>query len=373
MTTFGEALAAARSALTDIGAESAGLDARLLLAAASKLDLAALIARGPEDLSAIAQAAFDEHIRRRLAGEPVSRILGEKEFWGLPIAVGAAALVPRPETETLVEVALAAARRRFASQITICDLGTGTGAILIALLTELPEARGVATDVSQGALAIAQRNAERLGVASRIEFRNDDFASGPSGRFNMIVANPPYIRSGAIDELQREVRDHDPRVALDGGVDGLAAFRSILGRIDSMLVAGGFLGFEVGADQGQTVAALCRATGLSEVCVHPDLARQGRVVSAVRTMPATALQTEKKRLEKLDGRASFPQQTREKPQGWASFSGRRRQRSLKAGSPASPSLETSRPSDCEGRRLVKRGVQQNRDLLRKAGTGRAWK
>jgi release factor glutamine methyltransferase len=284
MTTYGEALGTARASLAEAGVKSAALDARLLLAAASGLDMAALIARGPEDLPAIARTTFDNHMKRRLKGEPIARILGEKEFWSLAIKVGGATLVPRPETETLVETVLAEIRRRFRSDVTICDLGTGTGAILIALLRELPEAHGVAVDLSEEALAIARLNAGRLGVDRRIGFEWCDFAQGPDGRFYVVVANPPYVRSDAIDELEREVRDYDPRVALDGGTDGLAAYRASLARADSLLCEGGLLGFEVGDDQGEAVAALCREAGLSDVRVHLDLAGSGRVVTAVRTM-----------------------------------------------------------------------------------------
>ncbi|MGH6924652.1 MAG: peptide chain release factor N(5)-glutamine methyltransferase [Propylenella sp.] len=341
MTTYGEALAAGRAALSAAGVASAATDARLLLAAASKLDMAALIARGREELPAVVGAEFDAHIKRRLGGEPVARILGVKEFWGLPIAVGPAVLVPRPETETLVETVLVEIKRRFPSDVTIADLGTGSGAILIALLSELPGARGVATDVSEEALALARANAERNGVGRRIAFECVSFDEGPRGPFDVVVANPPYIKSEAIAGLEREVRGHDPHAALDGGPDGLTYYRAILQRVDSLLADGGLIGFEVDADQGEAVTALCRAAGLNEVSVLPDLAGRDRVVTAVATMSAVELEERKNRLEKFGGRASFPMQTRVKPQGWASISGRQTQRSPKAGSLASPSQKTS--------------------------------
>jgi release factor glutamine methyltransferase len=300
MTTYGEALSNARATLSEAGVENAGLDARLLLAAASRLDMAALIAHGREDLPAVAQTAFDHHMRRRLKGEPVARILGEKEFWGLPLAVGPSVLVPRPDTETLVEVVLAEMQRRLPGDVMICDLGTGSGAILIALLTALPDARGKATDISPEALAMARLNAERHRVASRVEFEQADFAAGPDGPFHVVVANPPYIRSHVIAKLRAEVRDHDPSIALDGGPDGLAAYGAILKRIDSLLVGGGLLGFEVGHDQGDSVAALCRDNGLGEVRVHPDLTGTGRVVTAVRTISGTTADAEKKALGKVE-------------------------------------------------------------------------
>ncbi len=299
MTTYREALAAAGASLRMAGVGSPALDARLLLAAASGLDMAALISRGPEELPPIEEATFGDHMRRRLSGEPVARILGEREFWGLPLAVETATLVPRPETETLVEAMLGAIGRRSSPAVTICDLGTGTGAIVIALLRELPAALGVATDISQEALAVARRNAERHGLTSRITFRNVDFAEGPDGQFDVVVANPPYIRSDEIDRLDRGVREYDPRIALDGGPDGLAAYRAILRRIDSLLADGGLLGLEVGADQGAAVVALSRAAGLSEIEVHRDLRARRRVVTAVKTIPAVESGGPKKALGKL--------------------------------------------------------------------------
>lgn len=303
MRTYGEALLAARMSLVEAGVESAALDARLLLAAASGLDMAALVARGRDALPEVARAAFNGHLQRRLKGEPVGRILGEKEFWGLQMKVGGASLLPRPETETLVEIVLAKIRRCYRPDLTICDLGTGTGAILVALLKELPQARGFATDISEEALAIARLNAERHGVHRRIAFERVSFAQGPRASFDVVVANPPYIRSGAIDGLRPEVRDYDPHAALDGGTDGLAAYRAILGRIDSLLSEGGLLGFEVGYDQGATVAALCRRAGLAEVRVHNDLAGLGRVVTGSRTIGDGPRKAAKKALGKV-GRAS---------------------------------------------------------------------
>jgi release factor glutamine methyltransferase len=238
-------------------------------------------------------------LKRRLDREPVARIRGEKEFWGLPFEVNEATLVPRPETETLVEAVVTEARRRLPPEITICDLGTGCGAIVIALLTELPEARGIGTDLSENALAAARRNAERLGVAERIALHCGDFAEAPDGPFDVVVSNPPYIPSGAIAALEREVRDYDPLPALDGGEDGLAAYRSILGRIDRLVAKSGLLAFEVGHDQGDAVAALCMAAGLGEVAIHTDLAGIGRVVVGTPCVSGATRKAAKKPLGKL--------------------------------------------------------------------------
>ncbi len=297
--TYGEALAEARSALRESGADSPALDARLLLAAAGGLDMAALIARDGDALPDLAQATFTRHLGRRAAGEPVARILGETEFWGLPIRLNAATLVPRPDTETLVAAALQEARRRDSPDLAICDLGTGSGAIAVALLNELPRARVVATDISAQALAMARENAERLGVASRLALGKVSFADGPDGRFDIVVANPPYVRSGAIGGLAREVSDYDPRAALDGGPDGLAAYRAILGRIGTLLADGGFLALEVGYDQGESVAGLCRDAGLEGGEIVKDLAGRGRVVTARAGLSGTIPGASKKALGKV--------------------------------------------------------------------------
>jgi release factor glutamine methyltransferase len=279
LTTYGAALACAREMLGRAGIDSAALDSRLLLAAASGLETAALIAREREELPDLARALFDDHIGRRRQGEPVARILGEKEFRGLSFALGAATLVPRPETETLVEAVLAAAPRLPVAP-TICDLGTGSGAILVALLAEFPDSTGVGIDVSPQALEIARLNAERAGVGGRIGFLQGDFRDTPSEAFDVMVSNPPYIRSGAIGALQPEVRNYDPLVALDGGPDGLAAYRMILGRIGVSLRPGGFAAFEVGHDQAESVAGLCSDAGLKDVRFVKDIAGASRVVTA---------------------------------------------------------------------------------------------
>jgi release factor glutamine methyltransferase len=198
----------------------------------------------------------------------------------LPFEVGPETLVPRPETEVLVEAVLSAVAGRRNDSLSLCDLGTGSGAIAIALLRELPGAHGVALDISEGALDIARRNAEALGVAGRLSFCHGDFARQPEGRFDLVVSNPPYIRSSVIAGLEREVRDYDPMAALDGGADGLDAYRSILARIPGMLNRGGLLALEVGHDQSEAVAALCRGNMLNQVAVDFDLAGIPRVVTA---------------------------------------------------------------------------------------------
>ena len=304
MTSYRFALASARQKLADVGIGTAALDARLLLAAASGLDAAALIARDSEPLPPLAIEVFDAYLKRRLAREPVSRILGEKEFYGLPFRIGAATLVPRAETEILVETVLAELRERRSPRPTICDLGAGSGAILISLMVALPGARGVAVDISDAALDVARENADRLGVASRISFHRGDFGTGLAGLFDVVVSNPPYIRSDAIEDLEPEVRMYDPRVALDGGADGLDAYRAILSRVPELLAPRGLLAFEVGHDQSEPVSALCLAAGLNHIAIRPDLAGIARVVTAQDAKSQTAMRR-KNRLEKSGSRASF--------------------------------------------------------------------
>lgn len=296
--TYAEALAHGRAALTAGDIATAAFDARLLLAAAAALDMAALIARVRDPMPPLAEERYDTYLKRRAAGEPVARILGRAEFWGLTFKLNAATLVPRPDTETLVEAVLEKARG-LPTTITICDLGTGSGAVAIALLSELPEACAVATDITEDALQMARANAEAHGVADRMRLVKMDFAEGPDGPFDVVVSNPPYIRSDAIRGLPREVCEHDPFAALDGGGDGLDAYRAILSRVGK-LVAGGVLALEVGYDQADSVAALCRKAGLSRVGLRRDLAGHARVVTASETLSQANPKAAKKALGKVE-------------------------------------------------------------------------
>jgi len=282
MTTYGAVLARGRARLAEAGVESAEIDARVLLAAVADLDGAALIGRSGEPVTPSCESIFDDHVMRRLAGEPVARILRYKEFWGLRIGIGPGVFVPRPETETLVDAVLRDVIRRGLSTLSICDLGTGSGAIVIALLRELPKARGLAVDICDDALAVADSNADMQGVGDRVTFVAGDFAQLPDEPFDVVVSNPPYVRSDVLAKLPTEVRDFDPALALDGGRDGLAAYRVILGRAASLVATGGVLAMEVGFDQGDSVAAMCHEAGLKDVQTHPDLAGVPCVVMARR-------------------------------------------------------------------------------------------
>jgi release factor glutamine methyltransferase len=264
--------------------ECAELDARTLIGAALGLDLTGLINSAMRPLTPPEADRLEGFARRRLAGEPVARILGTKEFWGLPLKLSAATLVPRPETETVVERALrmSPASRR---SLRILDIATGSGAILLALLSELPRAFGVGTDISFAALKTALENATDLDLAPRAVFVASDYGAALSGQFDLIVSNPPYIRSLDIPHLAVEVRGHDPLTALDGGPDGLAAYRALIPQSQGLLRPGGVLVVEAGYDQSGEIEALMTAAGLTvDRPPQKDLAGIPRAVGA-RKMP----------------------------------------------------------------------------------------
>ena len=251
---------AARLKSADI--DSAELDARLLVGAALKLDLTGLITSASRVVTDAEAAQIEAFATRRLGGEPVARILGQKEFWGLTLKLSAETLVPRPDTETVVELALEIAGESV-RPARIADLGTGTGAILLALLSELPGAFGVGTDISVQALATARRNAAELGLAARAGFVACNYAAALAGPFDLIVSNPPYIASADIAGLAVEVRGHDPILALDGGPDGLDAYRALIPQATALLAPGGALVVEGGQGQNGPIGALMRAAGLA--------------------------------------------------------------------------------------------------------------
>ena len=283
----GQTVEAARRKLTvrfrSSAIESAELDARILVGAALSLDLTGLIAAAARPVTSDQAMRLEDFARRRLAGEPVARILETKEFWGLPLQLSAATLVPRPDTETVVELALDMLRAEPFPQrrLRIADIGTGSGAILLALLSELSDACGIGTDISVAALRTASDNAARLGFASRTAFVACDYAAALSEPFDLMVSNPPYIRSGDIAGLAIEVRNHDPLVALDGGADGLDAYRKLIPQAAQRLARGGLLVVEAGHDQSEEIAELMAAAGLTQQRpAKTDLAGIRRAVAA---------------------------------------------------------------------------------------------
>jgi release factor glutamine methyltransferase len=287
----GQTVEAVRRALTtrlkSNAIDSAELDARMLVGAALGLDLTGMISAGDRPLTSDEAIRLEAFARRRLDGEPVARILGFKEFWGLPLTLSAATLVPRPDTETVVELALEILRdaRNPDRRLRIADIGTGSGAILLALLSELPGAHGVGTDVSCDALQTAHSNAVDLGLADRAAFVACDYAAALSGGFDLIVSNPPYVRSTDIAGLAAEVRDHDPLRALDGGADGFQAYRAITPQAARLLAPGGTLVVEAGQGQSDAIQHLMWAAGLVLGPAKTDLAGIRRAVAG-RKMPS---------------------------------------------------------------------------------------
>jgi len=264
------------------GIEEPDADARVLIGRALHVDRARLIAQSDRVLESREITVISALVTRRLRREPVSRILGQKEFWSLSISVTPDVLVPRPETETVVEAALDFVMRGGLrlEKLRILDIGTGSGALLVALLNELPNAAGTGTDVSSAALDVARTNAVRCRVDSRCDFVVCDIASGVEGPFDLIVSNPPYIAHDEIVTLAPEVRDYDPQVALDGGRDGLDAYRSIAGDAKRILAPGGRLFVELGVGQNEQVRVLFTEAGLSPGIPRSDLAGIPRVLGA---------------------------------------------------------------------------------------------
>jgi release factor glutamine methyltransferase len=260
-----EALAAATDALAAAGVQTPRLDAELLLAEATGWGRADLAAHPDAGVEPGAARAFGEMVRRRLRREPVAYIVGRKGFRGIEVAIDPRVLIPRPETELLVEVAVEHAPR------TVLDVGTGCGAVALAVADELPDVRVTATDLSIAALDVARGNAARLGVAERIDFRPGSVPDDP--RFELVLANLPYVREGEWEHLAPEINRYEPREALVAGPTGLESIRALIGAVGSGVVA-----LEVGAGQSAEVAALMRAAGFGRVQIRRDLAGIERVV-----------------------------------------------------------------------------------------------
>jgi len=271
--TGSQILAAAVRQLTKSGVPDAARDARKLLAYASGVDAGRLTLILPEPVSAEVATRFDHLIARRSRFEPVSHLVGSRAFYGRAFEVTKDVLDPRPETETLIEMAL---RDPFAR---VLDLGTGSGCILVTLLAENPAAVGVGADVSPRALDVALRNAQRHHVDDRATFVQSDWMASIRRPFDLIVANPPYIAADEMAVLSRDVREWQPRLALTDEADGLSAYRTIIAQAQKVLEPDGRLIFEIGSTQGQAVAELMLQGGLVDVFVIPDLDGRDRVVT----------------------------------------------------------------------------------------------
>jgi release factor glutamine methyltransferase len=266
------------------GLDMPDLDARILVGHALGLDHSALAAQSGRALAAEEARVLAAFAARRFAHEPVARILGRKEFWGLPFKLNAETLLPRPETETVVEAALAAVHDRDRAPLRIADLGTGSGALLLALLSELPHAHGVGSDISPAALACARDNAVTLGFADRAAFVACDYGAAFNGPIDLLVSNPPYVARADIPALQAEVRDFDPRRALDGGPDGLDEYRAIAPQARRLLAPTGVFVVELGFGQLAAVRAIFAAAGLAPVGERHDLSGVARAL-VVRAPP----------------------------------------------------------------------------------------
>ncbi len=283
--TIAAALQRTYRSLDAAGIPEARREARLLLGHAIGAGPEFLIAHPARELTGEETARLDALAVRRRRREPMAHILGRREFWSLEFHVTADTLDPRPDSETLIEAVLAAIGDRSAG-LDILDLGTGTGCLLLALLSEFPNASGVGIDISPPALAIAGGNAARLGFADRAAFRRGDWGRGIAGRFDVIVANPPYIRRGRIATLQPEIALFEPRLALDGGADGLDCFRAMADDVARLLAPQGIAAIEFGEDQGPEIKQIFSGSGLEIRDFRHDLRGHPRCLLAV---PATEL------------------------------------------------------------------------------------
>lgn len=269
--------ATARLKAADV-AETPRLDAILLLEQASGLS-GNDIRLSPETvILSEAVARFEMLLQRRLAHEPVSKILGIREFWSLDFRTSRDVLDPRPDSETLVAAVLAALPDR-AAPLRLVDFGTGSGCLLLSLLHELPNAAGLGVDLSPAALAIARENAQRLGLADRAAFREASWGEGLEQVFDILISNPPYIDSAVVPTLEPEVAQYDPHLALDGGADGLEAYRRLCPDLARLAAPGAFVALEIGLGQDVAVSGLLAGQGFKEIAVLPDLSGIGRVVS----------------------------------------------------------------------------------------------
>ena len=278
MTTLLEAWKTAQGRLAQAKVDSPAIDARLLLEAATGVTRLEIVTDPHREVPADQQAVLAEYVERRARREPVARILGRKGFWKILLRVSPNVLTPRPDTETIVERAL----RAFPEQAAflVADLGVGSGAILLSILAERPAARGLGTDISEEALAVARDNAANLDLNDRATFLRTDWGAGlPDASFDLIVSNPPYVRTDEIATLEPEVKDHEPRLALDGGVDGLDAYRSLAPEVIRLLKPDGMFFVEIGYDQARDVESIFGVAGGWDLATIKDLTDRDRVVT----------------------------------------------------------------------------------------------
>lgn len=257
------------------------LEARILVSHVTGFTDADIIAFHDIPLSPAQSDMLEKCIEQRLQGRPVSKITGQKEFYGRVFSVTDDVLDPRPDSETLIDITLRHLRTANKNDLAILDLGTGSGCLILTLLAELPGSTGIATDISDKALAVAKNNAVQLNLNSRVQFVKSDWFTDIKGQFDIIISNPPYIETCTLDHLDIDVRDYDPVLALDGGEDGLAPYRVIFPQIRHYLKKGGFMAIEHGTGQSVRIKRLIDNTAFEEIRVHHDLGGHDRVTSAI--------------------------------------------------------------------------------------------
>jgi len=277
-----QAWQSAKARLDAAGLEGPVIDARLLVEAAADATRADIVTDPYRALTPEQEKRLTDYLERRERREPVSHILGRKGFWKIMLSVTPDVLTPRPDTEVIVDYVL----KKFPGETTafqMLDLGVGSGAIILSILAERPRAKGLATDISDEALAVARENAANLGLASQIAFMRGNWTEGlADASFDVVVSNPPYIASEVIETLEPEVKDHEPRLALDGGADGLDAYRHLAPEILRVLKPGGLFAVEIGYDQKDAVEVLFNDAGASDVWTIKDLSTNDRVVVGVK-------------------------------------------------------------------------------------------
>ncbi|MDR6623993.1 peptide chain release factor N(5)-glutamine methyltransferase [Caulobacter segnis] len=279
--TLVKAWTAAKDRLKDAGIDQPSIDARLMLEVAAGVTRTEIVTDPYRELTAEQAAMLDEFLARRARREPVSHIIGRKGFWKILLQVNKNVLTPRPETEVIVDEVLKAFPE--AMPFSMLDLGVGSGTILLAVLAERPAAKGLGVDASSEALAVARDNAANLDLNNRAALMHGDWTAGlADASFDLVVSNPPYIPSAVIETLEPEVRDHEPRLALDGGEDGLEAYRLLAPEILRVLKPGGMFAVEIGYDQSKAVEALFKAAGAQGVRTVKDLSTHDRVVTGVK-------------------------------------------------------------------------------------------
>lgn len=269
--TIGDLLKAASAEIAAAGLEDAPREARLLMMEVTGLDRAAVFVHPARDLDAATVARFRGLVARRVQREPMAHILGRREFWSLTFKVTADTLDPRPDSETLVQAVIDQIPDRSAP-LRVVDFGTGTGCLLLALLHEFPVAMGLGVDVSEAALSVARENAAALQLDARAGFRRSNWDEEVDPAFEILISNPPYISAGEIAALQPEVAQYEPRLALDGGMDGLCAYRRLGPAAVRLLAQGGLAAFEIGVGQTDSVVRIMEAAGLRHIATANDLA-----------------------------------------------------------------------------------------------------